>query len=61
MEEDSHASTQAARLVALPGEIGHINSVMDMEDENSVLPKDAALLPEKVAYANSTEEARDAG
>ena len=27
----------------------------------SVLPKDAALLPEKVVYANSTVEARDVG
>ena len=61
MEDDSHATTQAAHLVASPGEIGHITSDMDMEEETSVLPKDATLLPEKVDYANSTVEARDVG
>ena len=60
MGGDSHAGTQAARLVALPGEIGHTNSAMDMEEENCVSPKAATPLPEKRAYASSTEEARDA-
>ena len=60
MGGDFHAGTQAARLVVLPGEIGHTNSAMDMEEENCVTPKAATPLPEKGAHASSTEEARDA-
>lgn len=62
MEEVSPVNTQeAAHLVASPEEIGHINSAMDMEEEDSVLPKGATLLPEKVGYANYMVEASDVG
>ena len=60
MDEDFHASMRAAHLVASPGEIGHINSAMGMEEANCVPLKAVAPLPERVAYANSTEVAGDA-